>query len=259
MTANAKPAILIVHGGWHVPESYAKLTAALEATGYEVHVPRLPSVNDARPPTADLSTDTAYLRDCATRLVEAGRTLVAVMHSYGGHVGTNALYGLGAPARSAQGLTGGISSLIYLTAYAVPAGQAMVDTVNRFGHADLIPLAFDCAADDTCVPRDPRGMLTGPGCSDAETDAYLRTLVRWNGRCMYQPSEHCAWRDGGIAVAYIYTTKDATVPVDYQRSFAEGMEREGVRVRTFELATGHCPNLTATEGVVDAINKVVSG
>lgn len=50
-----------------------------------------------------------------------------------------------------------------------------------------------------------------------------------------------------------------TVPLDYQKSFVEGMEKTGRPVRTFELATGHCPNLTATDGVVDAINKTVEG
>jgi len=44
MTTN-KPTIIIVHGGWHVPESYEKLIAALEKAGYEVHCPRLPSTN----------------------------------------------------------------------------------------------------------------------------------------------------------------------------------------------------------------------
>lgn len=40
-----KPTLVIVHGGWHVPESYKKLVVALERAGYEVHCPRLPSTN----------------------------------------------------------------------------------------------------------------------------------------------------------------------------------------------------------------------
>lgn len=122
MTANAKPTILIVHGGWHVPESYEKLTSALESAGYEVHVPRLPSTNDVRPPNADLSTDTVLVRSYAESLVRAGRTVVAIAHSYGGQVTSNSLYGLGIETRSAKGLKGGVSHLIYMTGYAVPEG-----------------------------------------------------------------------------------------------------------------------------------------
>jgi hypothetical protein len=50
-----------------------------------------------------------------------------------------------------------------------------------------------------------------------------------------------------------------TVPIDCQKGFVNDMENAGRSVRTFELATGHSPNLTATEGVVDAINKIVQG
>jgi hypothetical protein len=41
----AKPTLIIIPGGWHVPESYEKLVGALETAGYEVHCPRLPSTN----------------------------------------------------------------------------------------------------------------------------------------------------------------------------------------------------------------------
>jgi hypothetical protein len=78
-----------------VPESYSKLTHALESVGYEVHVPRLPSMNEERPPTADLATDTAVIRSYVENLVQNGRTVAVILYSYGGQVGTNALVGLG--------------------------------------------------------------------------------------------------------------------------------------------------------------------
>ncbi|RYO92427.1 hypothetical protein DL764_008134 [Monosporascus ibericus] len=260
MATSAKPTIIIVHGGWHGPASYEKLTTALESAGYEVHVPHLPSMNQARPPNADLSTDTELVRGYVEALVRAGRTVVALLHSYGGQVGTNALRGLGLEARAAAGLAGGVSHLVYLSGYAVPEGTAMMDKVGEFGHMDLVPVAFDFAEDGSCVHRDPRLLLVGPrrpSDDDAEVEAYLKTLARWNGKCMYQATEHAAWR--GIPVAYIYTTADMTVPLDYQKNFVEGLEKAGRKVQTFELAAGHCPNFTAPQGVVDAVNKVILG
>lgn len=41
----SKPTIVIIHGGWHVPESYEKLILALRNADYEVHCPRLPTTN----------------------------------------------------------------------------------------------------------------------------------------------------------------------------------------------------------------------
>ncbi|KAI1173891.1 Alpha/beta hydrolase fold-1 [Nemania sp. FL0916] len=253
MLSQTKPTILIIHGGWHTPASYSGLVAALESHGYEVHVPLLPSANGTRPPNGDLSTDTAFIRSYAESLLRAGRSIVALMHSYGGHVGTNALYGLGV----SEGLKGGVSHLIYMTAYAVAEGTAMMDKVKEFEHMDLVPLAFDFAEDGVCVHRDPKKLLVGPGPSDAETEEYLKTFVPWNGNCMYQPSTHAAWRE--IPASYIYTTADITVPMDYQKNFVEILEKAGHKVQqTFDLPTGHCPNFTATEGVVDAVNKICS-
>ncbi|KAK7710330.1 hypothetical protein SLS64_005915 [Diaporthe eres] len=260
MAATTRPTIIIVHGGWHTPASYEKLTSALEASGYEVHCPRLLSVNGARPPNAGLSDDTALVRSYVESLVQAGRSVVAIAHSYGGQVITNALNalcGLGVDARAAKGLKGGVSHLIYMAAFAIPEGVAMMDKVQEFGNMDLVPLAFDFADDGTCVSRDPKTLLVGPGPSDAEVEAYLKTLVRWHGNVMYRASEHAAWRE--IPVAYIKASADMTVPVHYQQHFIDEMEKAGRKVQVFELDTGHCPNLTATDGVVDAVNKVVSG
>jgi hypothetical protein len=50
-----------------------------------------------------------------------------------------------------------------------------------------------------------------------------------------------------------------TIPYEYQKWLVEGMRKEGVWVHTATLETGHCPNLTATEGVVDVLRKVAAG
>jgi pimeloyl-ACP methyl ester carboxylesterase len=179
------------------------------------------------------------------------------MHSYGCQVGSDALCRLSTESRAAQGVRGGVSHLVYMSAYAVPEGTAMMDKVAEFGHNDLVPLAFDIDPEDkTRLNRNPKMLLVGDSdVPDAEVDDYLGTLVRWNGNAMYQPSKHAAWRE--VPVSYIFTTADMTVPIDYQKNFVDGMEKAGRHARTFELATGHCPNLTATQGVVAAINDIV--
>ncbi|KAI1108507.1 alpha/beta-hydrolase [Nemania sp. NC0429] len=257
MANKSKPTIFIVHGAWHVPESYQKLTSALETRGYEVHLPRLPSTNGIRPPNADLLTDSLLVRNYVESLVRAGRTVVVIMHSYGGQVGTNALHGLGVEARVRQGQPGGISHLVYMAAYVVPEGISIMDKVEEFGNMDLMPLVIDFADDGTCLYRDPKGLMVGPGVDEADADAYAGTFVRWNGKGLYQASEHAAWRD--IPVSYIYTTLDMTVPLPYQQNMVEGLEKAGRKVQTFELETRHCPNLTATDRVVQILETVISG
>ena len=216
-------------------------------------------MNEARPPNADLVTDTAMVRGYVESLVDAGRPVIAIMHSYGGQVGTNALYDLGLNNRTRRegNLSGGVTHLIYMCAFALPEGGSMVGKVKEFGHEHLLPLAFDIADDDSCVNRDPKTLLIGPGIDDVEADAYVSSLVRWNGKSMYQAVTHCAWRE--IPVTYIYTSQDMTVPLDYQKSMVERMQGEGRLVHTVELATGHCPNLTMTQGVVDIVTRIAVG
>lgn len=250
-----KPTLLIVSGGWHVPESYSRLTKELEEAGYEVHVPRLPSMNEARPPTADLADDTALIRSYAQDLIRSGRQVAVIMHSYGGQVGTNALYGLGVGSRG-EHTSGGVSHLIYMAAFAQPEGWSMIDKVEEFNHSDLIPVAFDFADDKTVVSQDARRLLVSDtALSEGEVDAYVETLVRWNGKCMYDRVERAAWRE--IPVSYVMTKGDMTVPLEYQRSMVEGMRRAGREVGTFEVATGHCPGFTATGEVVEMIEKIL--
>ncbi len=82
--AAIKPTIVFIHGGWHIPNTYSKFTSSLRSAGYEVHLPRLPSMNETRPPNADLADDTALIRGYVESLVDAGRTVIAIMHSYDG-------------------------------------------------------------------------------------------------------------------------------------------------------------------------------
>lgn len=120
--ASEKPVVLIIGGGWHTPDSYGKLVKALEAAGHDVHIPRHPSLEQVRPPTAGLADDSKNIRECTEKLVDAGRRVVAVMHSYGGQVGTNALTGLGVDARAKHGKPGGVSELVYVAAFALHEG-----------------------------------------------------------------------------------------------------------------------------------------
>ncbi|KAI1402194.1 Alpha/beta hydrolase fold-1 [Hypoxylon fuscum] len=262
MATATKPTLLIVHGGWHVPESYVKLTSALRNAGFEVHIPRHISMNQSRPPNADLATDSDLIRSYATSLVEAGRTVAVLMHSYGGQVGTNALYGLSQSARAAKGLSGGISHLIYMAAFALPEGKSMTDKVAEFGHMDRMPVAFGFDEDQSCVPNYPKEGLVGEPYADQldpeEFKTYVASLLRWNGRCMYLPLQNTpAWRDE-VKIYFIHTRGDLTVPVEYQKDMVQYMEKEGKTVKTIELDAGHSPNLTATKEVVDAVIKFTS-
>ncbi|KAL3459320.1 alpha/beta-hydrolase [Aspergillus heterothallicus] len=250
--------IVLIHGAWHTPASYTEFTTTLRNLGHEVHAPRLLSVNGARPPNAGLDEDSALIRTYVSSLVEAGRSVTVLMHSYGGQVGTNALEGLGFESRAAKGLKGGVTGLVYITAHSLSEGQSMLDFVEAHGHAELIALAFDFAEDRTCVSRDPKGLLVGPGRPDDETEAYVAGLQLWNGDGFYGKLSACAWRDVKN-VGYVLAMQDMTIPLDYQKEFVQILNDGGCEVRTWEVETGHCPTFTKVEELAKIVHEFVGG
>lgn len=266
MATNAKPTLLFAHGAWHFPESYAKFTTALRDAGLEVHVPQLLSMNQSRPPNADLYSDSDLIRSYATSLIEAGRSVAVLMHSYGGQAGTNALYGLSKKSRAAndQPGGGGVTHLIYMAGFASMPGKSMIDKVDEFGHMFRMPVAFDFAEDQSCLPNYPREGLIGEQYAEkldpTELETFKASIGRFNGKAMYQGiKDEPAWRDD-VKLCYIYTSGDITVPVDYQKNMVENIEKElnGKTFETVELDAGHSPSLTATKEVVDAIVSFTS-
>ncbi|ROV89568.1 hypothetical protein VMCG_09952 [Cytospora schulzeri] len=256
--ASTKTVVVIVHGAWHVPASFDKLATSLRLAGYEVYIPHLTSMNGSKPPVGDLITDTALIRSCVEGLVAAGRTVIALLHSYGGQVGTNALHGLSLEMRAKQGLTGGVSSLVYMCAFILPEGWSTLNQAHAQGIKNekelQLKLAFD--GDGYCTMAAPREQLINNLGDDSQAAAYISTLVPWNTRCMNQPLSHCAWRE--IPVIYIHTTNDYIIPLDSQQLMLERLKEHGLQDPILvTLDTDHCPHLSATEGVVEAIHKAV--
>ncbi|PWY90614.1 alpha/beta-hydrolase [Aspergillus sclerotioniger CBS 115572] len=258
--APTNPAILIIPGGWHVPASYSKLTDLLKSSGYDVHVPALPSMNGVRPPTADLEADTGLFREYTLNLANAGRSIIVIVHSYSGQVATNGLAGLGADTRAQQGLSGGVVHILSLCAFLLREGLGMVDVVKHFDQEDLIPLAYDFDEDQTVLDRYPELRFINPDSNDSkeEVEKYLGTLKRWNGKCMYQTltTERAAWRD--IPITYVYTLRDVTIPTEYQKWMVETMQKEGAKIETVELNSGHSPVFSKPKEVAEIVDTLVA-
>ena len=265
-TQSTKPTILLIGGGWHPPLLYAKLTTALNAAGYEVNNPALPSVSAARPPTASLPEDVAHVRSAAQSLVDAGKTVMALVHSYGGMVASDALSGLGLQNRRTESLPGGVSHIIYMTAFAVLPGTSISWLVELFGDQEETARSFRIEADGSSTINDPATIMVsgGEGEGGEETPTaeelarYLDGLVPWNAAAMGQGAGEAVWRE--VEPVFVYCWRDKTLKPRYQRYMVEEVvEKElGRKICTFELATGHCPNLTRTREVVGIVDQVAA-
>ena len=254
MTATfTKPSIVLVHGIWHSPLTYVKLSTALQRIGYDVHAPFLPSCTGARPPTASLPEDTQLVRRLVEILADQGRPIIMVMHSYGGVVGCNALEGLDIKSRASNGKTGGVAQLIGLAAHIHPKHFAILDIVREMGNEDLIPAAFDISDDGSCMSGDPRPLLFD-GVPEEGADSLLLTLSRSNFNSLESKVQFEAWKH--IPLTYVHTRQDITLPTHYQWRILAKMEKAGISAKVVELDTGHSPFVTRTEEVVKIVEDV---
>jgi pimeloyl-ACP methyl ester carboxylesterase len=123
-----KPTIVFVPGAWHPPTAYDLLLPPLHAAGYTTTYVYLPSVGAAAPVTFE--DDVAAVRRVVGGLVELGREVVVVPHSYGASPATEALNDLSKKDQQEKGLDGGVVQLIYIAAIVPTKG---ISAVEAFG------------------------------------------------------------------------------------------------------------------------------
>lgn len=122
--SNEKPTVLLVHGAWHNTSCWDPVRAELKKLSYPTEAVQLKSPGNA---VKSHLEDTAVVRKALESLiVSGGKTVILVMHSYGGVAGTNAVHGLEAAARQEKGEKGGIIHCLFITAFLVPKGNSLI-------------------------------------------------------------------------------------------------------------------------------------
>lgn len=129
-----KPTIVFLPCAWHTTAYYGPVRTALSTHGYETAAVDLPSLNPSTN-IYDFSEDVQVTRDAITKLVDAGKDVVVVCHSYSGIPGPEALRGLAKLERQRSGHEGGVSRLVFVMAIMLPEGKATAP----YGDVSVIP------------------------------------------------------------------------------------------------------------------------
>jgi len=135
-TTPQKPTVLIVPGAACPSKPfYQPLCDVLNNKyGYATHTHDLPTASRSPPETAaTLADDVAVFHDKLAILVEDGKDIVLIAHSYGGVVATDAAEGFAKVDREAQGLRGGIVKIVYLTCIVIGVGETAGEVCSRSG------------------------------------------------------------------------------------------------------------------------------
>ena len=252
MSSKLKPAIVLVHGAWHVPAHYNDLIQQLQKGGFEVSCPLLPTCDETKRSTANMFSDVKVVRSHVTSLVDKSREVILLLHSYGGAVGTEAVQGLSARERAMEGLSGGIVRLIYMCGFMLQVGECVGGA--SLPRPDPEPVERDEETGTTFLCEDPVRLFY----ADIEPQwakAMEALLVRQSGAAMTDQITYTAWQH--IPTTYLRTLDDQVLFLDWQDRQIKAVRDAGVHVGVESFKSSHSPFLSMTGEMVRAVERAL--
>ena len=252
MSSKVKPAIVLVHGAWHVPEHYSDFIQHLQHAGFEVFCPRLPTCDEAKRPTADMFADAQVVRDQVISLIDKSREVIMLLDSYGGAVGTEAVKGLSASERATRGLKGGVVHLIYMCGFMLQVGECVGGA--SLPRPDPDPVESDAATSTTFLCEPPIELFY----ADVEPERAMRMerlLTRQSGKAMTDAVTYPAWQH--IPTTYLRTQDDLVLFPDWQERQIKAVRDAGANLTVETYKASHSPFLSMPEEMVAAVERTV--
>ncbi|KAJ5386409.1 hypothetical protein N7509_008950 [Penicillium cosmopolitanum] len=232
-----QPTILFVPGAWHGPDGFDAVRASLSSRNFPTVALALPSIG-AEPPSKGLMDDTVFVQSEIKRLVNQGKRIVVVTHSYGGMVGAGAVKGLEYAERRKQGKHGGVIMLVYMAAFVASRGDSLLKMLG----GNYLP--WMKVQGDYCTSS-----------NEAQTfyhDISLEDQEKWisklthTSRAVFEDAVmHEPWHN--LPCMYIFCEKDQALPLFVQESMA-GLLGDYTQ---FRCESSHSPFLSMPEKVAE--------
>ncbi|CEI66994.1 hypothetical protein FVEN_g9774 [Fusarium venenatum] len=237
---STNPTIVFAPGAWHTADCYDVVRNDLHSRGWSTEAVDYPSVG-AEPPTKGLSEDVSAVRAAVERLVEEGKKVMVVVHSYGGLVGAEAVKGLGYRQRAQEGKTGGVIQLVYLSAFVMPKGNSILGLLG----GQYLP--WMRVEDDYVYADTPENVFYHD--VDAETQSKAIAALKHQSRRVYVDTvEYEPWHD--VPCFFIFCDEDRAIPLAIQQNLASML---GPNTGTFHIAASHSPFLSLPKETIEGL------
>ncbi len=232
------PTVVLVHGAFADASSWNGVIERLQAKGVQVTAPANP--------LRGISIDSAYI---AGVLEETPGRIVAVGHSYGGAVITNA-------ARQANNVVG----LVYVAAFATEEGERLADaeaaSKDSVLNSALVPLHYPAAnggepAVEFAIDPEKFHDAFAADLPTEETTVMAATQRPVAELAFSEPSGAPAWKD--LPSWAVVATGDKAAGADVIRSEAE---RAGATIT--EVEGSHVIMISQPQAVTDVILEAVA-
>lgn len=225
--------VVLVHGAWHGPWCWERVTPLLDAAGVRWTAVDLPTCNEQPDGPATLADDAACVRSAIDAV---GGPCVVLGHSYGGMVITEACAGHPAVRR-----------LVYLAAFMPDVGESTGSLLLSGEPPTDLFAAIENLGDgwNRLGPNAARDVMY-QDCDDS-TIAWAAANCR-KMRGGGQPATQAAWR--AIPSTYVIAGQDRTILPSLQRT----MSAHATEV--VEWDTSHSPFASRPDLVADLLTRL---
>ena len=230
---------VLVHGAWHGGWCWHKVAERLTAMGHRALAPDMPGRGTDRMPIAQVTLDHIVERICET-IGQADEKVVLVGHSYGGAMIT----------QTAEHCADRIERLIYVTAFLLEDGQALMDLAREDEDSALNGQVDFLDEERVAKVREDviRECFYGDCCD--EDVAFARARLSLEAVAGFRtPMRTSAARFGRIPRTYVECLKDNAISPGLQRRMQQALPCD----RTVSLDTDHSPFFCAPDALAAAL------
>jgi len=252
MTEN--PTFLFVPGAWHPPSCFNSLTTILSQKGYDYRYVQLASVGGS-PPVQSIDPDVQIIRETTQSLLDEGKNIIVVMHSYGGVIGSEAMkYFVDEETGQLQGSNSGakIVRLVYLAAFVLSKGGSLMAALN------FKDLPWWDINGDIVIAKTPHAIFYND-MSEAAAAPHIKALKPHAYHTFSTPTSFTAYKY--IPTAYLLCENDIAIPLGPQKGMIEGARAEVPEA--FDIvetcSASHSPFLSIPDTVATFLLRCATG
>ncbi|KAG0651477.1 Pyrethroid hydrolase [Hyphodiscus hymeniophilus] len=245
--AETNPTVLLVHGAYHTSSCFDVIKPKLEALSYQVIALDLPTTNPSSP-TVGIREDVEAIHKVMLPLLDAGKEVTVVGHSYGGFPGYLSIEGNSLTERAEAGKRGGVRSMVFICAFASPeVGMALTD-VNIGSPPDVSWFTF--REDGLSECNDWAKTVLYEDLPERERDVHFEKLGTMPLAPFTTPVDFAA-PSLKAPCLYVVTEKDRAITLETQERIIASIPG----CKSVRLPCGHSPFLSHPDETVDAIVK----
>ncbi|KAF2019376.1 alpha/beta-hydrolase [Aaosphaeria arxii CBS 175.79] len=246
---SSKPAIVFVPGSFAPAPLYDNLHKPVESHGLSLTVVDLVTVGKKPGPPPTIYDDASHIASVVSKLVDEGKDVVLICHSYGGIPTTQSTKGLTKKEREAEGKKGGIVRLAYMTALAVDVGMSAQGALEG---AATGPLGVD---EDGWMyqvnPEETAPLVFGHLPLDDQV-IWVKKFAQHSAVSFANELTHPGYND--VPVSYLFCEDDKCVLPSHQQAGIDRIEKSsGQKVDVTRLNSDHCPSVSHLDETVSWI------